>query len=86
MSSSDTPSVRIDAAICNLLMEVWKLSDDYFDARFVCLLEPEAEELVIRLIEGLTSDLNGRLLASHLHKIRVGRESTQFLGGEQKRI
>ncbi|MDX2228832.1 MAG: hypothetical protein NW220_04310 [Leptolyngbyaceae cyanobacterium bins.349] len=70
-----TPSARIDGVICNLLMKICNLSDEDFDAQFVCLSELEAEELVVRLIQELISGLNGEVLAFHLDEIRKNQTS-----------
>lgn len=73
MVNSSTPSPRIDAAICDLINRVSGFSDTHFDSWYCSLTEEEVEELVVRLIENVTEELNGEKLAYFLFKIRQNK-------------
>jgi hypothetical protein len=59
-----------DFAINELLKQLKSYSDTDFDSTWVALEEREAENLAAALIQTLSSNLNGQLLASHLEAIR----------------
>lgn len=70
MGKFTTPSVKIDAAICNLLAKIYTFSDLNFDTEAVGLEEDEIELIVVRLIEEVSSSLTGKVLEVHLQTIR----------------
>lgn len=59
-----------DFAINELLTRLKSYSDTDFDSTWVALEEQEAENLAAVLIQTLSSNLNGQLLANYLEAIR----------------
>jgi len=66
----ESPSLLIDAAICDLLAAVSHFSDENFDADWLNLSESELEFIVVNLIRLLTEELSGETLRLLLQKIR----------------
>lgn len=62
-----------DFAVNDLLKRLNSYSDADFDAAWVALEEREAENLAAVLIQTLSSNLTGQLLANHLEALRHNR-------------
>lgn len=67
----ESPSLLIDAAICDLLAAVSHFSDEDFDTDWLNLSENELEFIVIELLKALTEQLKGETLRLLLQKIRL---------------
>ena len=65
-----------DFAITDLLHRLQTYSDPHFDANWVTLKPQEAETIAALLIQSLTANLNGNLLASYLNIIRHSKLNT----------
>jgi hypothetical protein len=70
-----TPSSKIDTTVCDLIAKLSNFSDEHFDAEWMHLSDDELETLTIHLIQYLTQNLDGRLLAGLLLIIREQEES-----------
>jgi hypothetical protein len=73
---SNSPSTKIDSAICDLIAKLSNFSDEHFDTGWMHLTEDELETLTVHLIQHLTQNLDGRLLAGLLLMIREQAKST----------
>lgn len=79
MANFTTPSVKIDAAICNLLARIYNFSDLDFETEAVGLREEEIELIVVKLIEETRENLTGKILSLHLQEIRQTEQNNDFL-------
>lgn len=70
LSKTFMPSQLIDAAICDLISAITQFSDESFDSFWFKLTEGEVEFLVVRLLQGLTKELQGQTLKSLLEELR----------------
>jgi len=64
------PSPAIDAALCDLIAHLTNYSDNEFDTDAIQVTEVELEQLVVLLIQHLTSTLSGRQLSGYLLLLR----------------
>jgi hypothetical protein len=72
-----TPSVRIDAAICDLLAKIYSFSDSDFETEAIELEENEIESIVVKLIEEVTNNLTGKALGFYLQAIRQSEQGKE---------
>jgi hypothetical protein len=70
LSCPDSPNSKIDAAIYDLIEQISQFSDNDFDAQWIHLHEDEVVNLVILLIQYLTTRLDGKMLCGLLLQIR----------------
>jgi len=64
-----------DFGITGLLLRLKNFSDANFDAAWMNLSEQERESLAVILIQGLTANLRGRLIANYLEMMRQGSKN-----------
>jgi hypothetical protein len=64
-----------DFGVTELLKRLKGFSDANFDAAWMNLTEQELESLAVILIQGLTTNLRGKLLANYLGIMRQGSKS-----------
>lgn len=72
--SQFTPSPKIDAAVCDLIVCINQFSDKYFDAEWCKLTDVEIEDLLVKLLTLLAKNLEGKVLASYVNEIRTERQ------------
>ncbi len=68
--AQEKPSVQIDIAICELVVFLNQFSDSFFDSAWMRLSDSEVDFLIVKLINHLKQNLDGRLLTEFLLEIR----------------
>lgn len=63
-------SLKIDAAICDLISTICSFSDNDFDCCWFAVTDNELENLVVKLLQDLEKNLTGVVLLRYLQVIR----------------